>query len=268
MMRQVQEALNIIMVSKEGIFLKKEDQALEVSLSDKLDFYDIVKMNIEVKKDTSLQICYRNSREIKLDITIVVQPHVTFHLQEMKTAKNTKIQTQYSIFERANVYIHKFFDTSFVREHDVFYLNGYGATVDVSTKGILKEKSTLDMMVYHNFPATNSTIDNQLITIQKGLLKLYVTTIVYPKMRGCKANQNNRILKENKENSMIQPILLIEENDIEASHNAYIAPIDKEMLYYFYTRGLDEKTAKKIYMKGFLKGDFYNADKYIKKYWR
>ncbi len=268
MMRQKQAIGNIIMVSKDGIFLKKEDQALEVSLSDKLDFYDIVKMKIEVLKDTSLQICYSNSKEIKLDITIVVQAGVTFRLQEIKTAKNTKIQTKYSILERAKVLVEKFYDTSFLRELDLFSLNGVGATIDVRTRGIIKDKSVLDRVVYHNYPRTESNIDNRLVTMQKGLLKLYVTTIVYPKIRGCKANQNNQILKENKENSVIKPILLIEENDIEASHNAHIASIDKDTLYYFYTRGIDEKTARKIYIKGFLKGDFYNIDKYMTKYWR
>ena len=268
MMRQVQEVLNIIRVSKDSVFLEKEDQSLEVSLSDKLDFYDIVKMHIEVVKDTTLQICYSNSKEIKLDISIVVQPNVTFHLFEVKGAKNTKIQTRYSIFEGAKVIVQKFYDASFVRELDLFYLNGVGAMVDVCTKGIIKDKSTLNMMVYHNYPTTESNINNQLVTIQKGLMKLYVTTIIYPKMRGCKANQNNRILKENKENSMIKPILLVEENDIEASHNAHIASIDKETLYYFYTRGIDIKTAKKIYIQGFLKGDFYNINRYMKKYWR
>ncbi len=268
MMRQVQGVENIIMVSKDGVFLEKEDRALEVTLSDKLDFYDIVKMNIEVKQDTSLRICYKKSKEIKLDVSIIVNPNVTFHMQEIKEAKNTKIQTKYCIYEQANVFVQKFYDASFVKELDLFYLNGVGASIHSTMRGIIKGKSELDMMVYHNYPTTESDIENKLVTIEKGCVRLHVATLIYNKMRSCKANQSNFILKENRENSTIKPILLIEENDVEASHSGHISSVDAETLYYMYTRGIKEHEAKKLYIKGFLKGDFYNIDEIMKKYWR
>lgn len=268
MMRQEKSFSNIIMVSKDSVLLKKEDGALEVTLSDKLDFYDIVKMNIEVKKDTSLLICYQKSKEAKLDINITVNPSIHFSLFEIKKAKNTKIQTKYFLYENTNTQISKFYDGSEIRELNLFYLNGEGAEVTSSIKGILTSSSTLDIMAYHNFPNTKSKIANKFVTIQKGLLRLNVTTMIYNKIKGCISSQENFILKENKENSTIKPILLIEENDVEASHSAHIMSIPLDILYYMKTRGLSEEGAKKMYIKGFLEGDFYNIDEIMTKYWR
>jgi len=75
---------NIIKVNGDEITLQKEDNALTVTLSDKLDFYDIIKMNIEVEKDTSLLIEYKGKKEVKLDISIIVKPNVTLQVYEKK----------------------------------------------------------------------------------------------------------------------------------------------------------------------------------------
>ncbi len=268
MMQQKKDFSNIIMVSKDSIVLKKEDGALEIALSDKLDFYDIVKMNIEVLKDTSLLICYSKSKEIKIDIRVTVNPHVSFSLFEEKKAKNTKIQTKFFLYENTNTHVSKFYDGGWTRELTLFYLNGEGAQIHSSVKGIFKNTSTLDLLVYHHFPKTKSQIENKLVTIEKGMVKLHVTTMIYNKIKGCVAKQNSTIIKQNEKESIIKPILLIEENDVEASHSAIMGTVDSQMLYYMKTRGFTEAQAKKLYMKGFLKGDFYNIDAYIKKYWR
>lgn len=268
MMQQKKNFANIIMVSKDSIVLTQEDGSLEVTLSDKLDFYDIVKMHIAVLKDTSLLLCYRNAKEVKLDISITVHPYSHFSFFETKKSQNTKIQTKYFLEENTSTEIEKFYDGSAMRELDLFYLNGEKAEISSKVRGILKDTSTIDMMVYHNFPNTKSNIENKFVTLKKGMVKLNVTTMIYNKMKDCIAKQNNFILKENDEVATIQPILLIEEEEVEASHSAHIASLDSTLLYYMKTRGLDEKTAKKLYMKGFLKGDFYNIDEYITKYWR
>lgn len=268
MMQQKKNFANIIMVSKDSIALTKEDGSLEVTLSDKLNFYDIVKMNIAVLKDTSLLLCYRNTKEAKLDISITVNPHIHFSFFEIKKSRNTKIQTKYFLYENTNTEIEKFYDGEEMRELDLFYLNGEKAELSSKVRGILKDTSAIDMMVYHHFPNTRSSIENKFVTIKKGRVKLNVTTMIYNKIKGCIAKQNNFILKENEEISTVQPILLIEEEEVEASHSAHIASMDSNLLYYMKTRGLDEKTAKKLYTKGFLRGDFYDIDEYMKKYWR
>jgi Fe-S cluster assembly scaffold protein SufB len=155
-----------------------------------------------------------------------------------------------------------------MKELDIFYLNGNGAYITSTIKGILTGDSSIDMIIYHNYPNTKSNIENKLVTVKDGKVKLNVTTIVYNKIKNCNVNQSNFILKENNLDSTIKPILLIEENEVEASHSAHISSIDPNQLYYIESRGIKEYDAKKLYIKGFLKGDFYNIENNIEKYWR
>ncbi len=48
------------------------------------------------------------------------------------------------------------------------------------------------------------------------------------------------------------PLLLIDEYDVEASHGAAIGRIDEEQLYYLMSRGLSEKDAQRLIINGFL----------------
>ena len=48
------------------------------------------------------------------------------------------------------------------------------------------------------------------------------------------------------------PLLLIDEYDVEASHGAAIGKIDEEQLYYLMSRGLTLKVAESLIISGFL----------------
>ncbi len=259
---------NIIVVSGEKIFFKKEDERLDVSLSDKLDFYDIIKMNIEVKEDTSLLIFYEEEKDIKLDISIIVKQNVTFTLKEIKEANDSKIQVKYYVYDNAKVDVQKFYDTTSLKELNIAYLNGTGASITSSIKGMIKGNSKIDMLVYHNYPKTISNLENKFVTIQEGVMKLNVTTMIYNKMKKSVANQINHIVNQNKSASLIKPNLLIEENDIEANHSANLSEFDPEILYYMSTRRIKKEDALKMLIKGFLDVDFIDISEYIKKYWR
>lgn len=259
---------NIIKVNGDEITLQKEDNALTVTLSDKLDFYDIIKMNIEVEKDTSLLIEYKGKKEVKLDICINVKPNVYFSIYEKKEEDISKIQMKYYIYDNAKVNVEKFYDIKEMKELNIVYLNGVGASYKSSIKGIIKGQTKLDVLMYHNYPKTNSDVEHKFVTIKDGLIKLNVTSMVYHNRKNCIVNQSNHILNENSSKSYIKPNLLIEENDIEASHSANIAPFDYEKIFFMQSRGLDELTVKKILLKGFLNTNLIEIEKYINKYWR
>ncbi len=56
------------------------------------------------------------------------------------------------------------------------------------------------------------------------------------------------------ENSRLEanPLLLIDEYDVVASHGASIGKIDDEQLYYLMSRGLSLKVAERLIISGFL----------------
>ena len=55
-----------------------------------------------------------------------------------------------------------------------------------------------------------------------------------------------------KARSDANPILLIDENDVTAGHAASIGQVDPEDMYYLMSRGLDQDTAERLVVRGFL----------------
>lgn len=248
--------------------MEKEDNNLKVSLSDKLDFYDIMKLNIDVMKDTSLFISYKGKDEIKLDISITLAPNTTLELYELKESKTAKIQEKFYIYDNAKVINEKFIHMNSIKELNIIYLNGVDALYESKQSGFIKDKSKLDVLSYHNYPKTSSFLNHNFVTIEKGEMKLNVTSMVYKNRKKSVLKQNNKILNQNNSASYIKPNLLIEENDIEASHSANIEPFDQRIIFYMQTRGIKKEEAEMLLLEDFLKNNIVDTTKYIKKYWR
>ena len=70
---------------------------------------------------------------------------------------------------------------------------------------------------------------------------------------GADAQQESRVLMlTDKGRGDANPILLIDENDVTAGHAASVGQVDEEDLFYMQSRGIDEETAKKLVIRGFL----------------
>ncbi|MQS75475.1 Fe-S cluster assembly protein SufD [Companilactobacillus halodurans] len=71
--------------------------------------------------------------------------------------------------------------------------------------------------------------------------------------KGSHAEQQNRVLMmSSKAYGDANPILLIDENDVIAGHAASVGQVDKNQLYYLMSRGIDQKTAQRMVIRGFL----------------
>ena len=79
--------------------------------------------------------------------------------------------------------------------------------------------------------------------------------IGYIKHGGTKSisNQESRVLmlSENARGDA-NPILLIDEDDVEAGHAASVGRVDPEQLYYLMSRGISQKEAERLVIHGFL----------------
>ncbi|MEL0538508.1 Fe-S cluster assembly protein SufD [Staphylococcus debuckii] len=79
--------------------------------------------------------------------------------------------------------------------------------------------------------------------------------IGYIKHGGSKsvANQESRVLMlSEKARGDANPILLIDEDDVEAGHAASIGRVDEEQLYYLMSRGISKHEAERLVIHGFL----------------
>ena len=65
-------------------------------------------------------------------------------------------------------------------------------------------------------------------------------------------DQTSRILTLGDVESKIVPNMFIEDNSVEAKHGSVIGRIRDEELFYFLSRGIDEKEAVNLIVKGFI----------------
>lgn len=91
------------------------------------------------------------------------------------------------------------------------------------------------------------------VILEKGTLTFNGIGHIIKGAKGADAQQESRVLMlSDQARSDANPILLIDENEVTAGHAASIGQVDPEDMYYLMSRGLDEKTAKRLVIRGFL----------------
>ncbi|MDD3453453.1 MAG: SufD family Fe-S cluster assembly protein [Bacilli bacterium] len=261
--------MNKIIVEEENIKLLDSDDLITLTLSDKLDIFDVSKVKIDVIGSTSIEITYKNTNELKLDISCFLYPNVEASIYEINESNNLKIKYTYNLLENSKLIINKFYDVFNVKELDVINLNGKNASIIYNNKVIAKEAQKYNLIIYHNCPSSISRISNKGITILDGSIDFNVTSIVENNIKECILNQYNKIINLNNKKCSISPNLLIEEQDVIADHSALITSFDENELFYLKSRGIDEATATNLLIHGFLneKSD-EKITNIINKYWR
>ncbi|MCW0987533.1 MULTISPECIES: Fe-S cluster assembly protein SufD [Streptococcus] len=91
------------------------------------------------------------------------------------------------------------------------------------------------------------------VILEKGMLTFNGIGHIIKGAKGADAQQESRVLMlSDKARSDANPILLIDENDVTAGHAASIGQVDPEDMYYLMSRGLDQATAERLVVRGFL----------------
>jgi len=135
------------------------------------------------------------------------------------------------------------------------FLNGDYASAMAKTVAITsdKQKVKIKQIIEHNAPETEGYIENYGVSNNQSSLVFEGVGKINKNMKRSIARQQNRGIVLGK-NSRLEanPLLLIDEYDVEASHGAAIGKIDEEQLYYLMSRGLTLKNAERLIITGFL----------------
>lgn len=253
------------------VILEETDYAITLEIQKPKTDFDILKININVTSSTNLEIDHENEEESKIDFLFQIEESVNLKIIEVKKNNKTKAQYTYQLHAYSEVEVIKFYDCGALKELDLIELNGEYAKITHKIKEIAKDSTRIDLVIYHNAPNTTSEICNHGVNQLEGSIDFQVTSVVERGIKGCTVNQNNRILSMNDHKCSIQPILLIEEDDITASHAAYIGKFSEEELFYLMSRGIPEKEAAALLIKGFLLDSVPETKSIvniIEQYWR
>jgi Fe-S cluster assembly protein SufD len=109
------------------------------------------------------------------------------------------------------------------------------------------------MNVVNFAPHTHGEIRNYAVVLKTGVLMIDAIGKIVKGARKSESHQTSRALSfEDGQKSTILPELLIDENDVQASHAMSIGRMDEDQLYYMMSRGLSVEQCTSLVSAGYL----------------
>lgn len=153
-----------------------------------------------------------------------------------------------------------------VSSNSCFTLNRFSnncsvdTNINLDTKAIFKSKySCLNkddnhyfINVNHNGEESVGKILNYGLNVTKSKLDFIINSHILKESINSCTSQDNKIILLSDNNSSIKPNLLIDNNEISASHSAYLGYFKDKELFYLKSRGICEKECIKLLSKAFL----------------
>jgi len=137
---------------------------------------------------------------------------------------------------------------------NIFLLEKY-ATASTKTVAITnhEQEARFKQLVEHLAPETEGFIENYGVANNNSILVFEGIGKINKNMKQSVARQSNKgiVLGVNSRLDA-NPLLLIDEFDVIASHGAAIGKMDDEQLYYLMSRGLTLNNAQRLIISGFL----------------
>lgn len=261
--------MNTIRIEGERIVEKNLDSSIDLSFPPKKESLSINTIKLCIKEDTALCISYTGQEKSKLEFVIEVLENVHFHLKETKEGKKRKVEYTYYLGKCSDVFVSKAHHIEAIKEKVKIYLEE-DAHIKYKTVSLAEGEEDYKITAFHNAPRSFCNLSLKAVSIEEGEVSFKVTNVVEKGKKDCEVHQNSRIITLNHHKQEIQPILLIDENEVDASHSAHIGTFDEDTLFYLQSRGIEEKEALRLLLTGFLLGEEGNKKmkNWIDMYWR
>ncbi|MBQ6546960.1 MAG: SufD family Fe-S cluster assembly protein [Bacilli bacterium] len=181
------------------------------------------------------------------------------------------IRIKYSTVHNTRVYVFAIdssvsFDIDLLKDDILF--NYYYSNINI-------KDNDYNININHLGNNITSKITNHGINTTDSKLSYVINTVVPKNYTRINTNQDSKIITLKDNNSTIKPNLLIDNDDIEANHSAYIGRFKEDNIFYLMTRGISRDDATVLLVRSFLIGgmdiSFEEREiilKQINEYWR
>lgn len=133
-------------------------------------------------------------------------------------------------------------------------LKEQGAEYEILSGQLCQEhiEKVCDMEVRHNAPHTNGQMKNFAVLFDYGQYQMVANGNIKKRCFDAQSHQATRVLTLGQgHKTKVIPLLLIDENDVKASHALTIGQPDADQLYYLQSRGLSTKQAVGLLSVGY-----------------
>jgi len=130
-----------------------------------------------------------------------------------------------------------------------------GACTNVKIAGIVsgKQKQKIQTQVRNHVKYSEGKIIQHGVVLDEGKLLFEGIGKIQKGAKGAVSKQESRVLMlSDQALAKVDPILLIDEDEVAAGHAASIGRVDEEAMYYLMSRGINKEEAMHLLIRGFL----------------
>lgn len=238
----------------------EEDTTLIV---DEFSQYD--NMLIDVRRGTLNLVRYIERPFFIGNLRILVRQDAALNLYNLYIGKEPEEQEQsVSNFLSSSVFIHAL-DHSKIKVKDFYFggkinagyfgmkLNGEDIQADVRPYYLANKDNVVDILYFMRFYKQKSygNVDSKGVLADKSKVVFRGIMDILSGAKEVEAHQSNHAtLISDAVKVEAVPSLMVDENDVIASHAASSSPVDENMVFYLMTRGIPEKEAQNVIVKG------------------
>lgn len=193
----------------------------------------------------------------KCDLVYVVERNSTLHLSISSLNSALNSNRKFILNENSSVIVAcADFTVGTKKEEFSFDLQKEGASVKIhlATLSAENDKKEFSVSFIHNAKNTYAEMNNYGVCIENSKLIFSGIGYIRKGAKNAKTHQNAKIMVFDPScQAFANPILKIDENEIEASHAAAVGRVNDNHLFYLTSRGLKEDVAKQLITLGYLK---------------
>ena len=187
-------------------------------------------LRVDVAKDSRLTLfCLNQSAELELDEVYTLD-------------QDAKLELAYGDFS-----IGKATRTVSVN------LKGTGSEVTLNSAALVSKESIISYRFNHQNRHTVGQMNNFAVLSEGGSMTLKATGHILSTGANSETHQTTRVLNlKGSKKATVFPYLIIDNNDVQASHAESTGQMDDDHLYYLQSRGLSSDQAIRLLVKGYL----------------
>lgn len=200
---------------------------------------------IEVEKTCTLKI-----RQVRHQNPIYIEIAKDQSLQLEWTSEEARNQFECILRKNSKLLVHQIARDS--SDHIKIKLEEDAAECEYHYNILNHRENKLTMEIWHNAENTKSNVINHGVNDTDEKLVFDINGKIARQSSNCICTQENQIIERKEGDCSIYPNLWIENNEVEASHSAYIGSLKEEEIFYLMSRGLSRPQSEQLLLKGFL----------------
>lgn len=211
-------------------------------------------LKIVSKKGQIQDIIVQIEGEGQSDIDVVIEENAHTNLFFINLGNELNLTENFSLHKDAhlNVSYADFNEAKLVRNAN-FSFDKEGSVCFLKSAILVQSEKIITYRFEHIARNTFGDMKNFAVTVDEGSLKMHVIGHIKDKSALTETHQSTRVLNYNStQKAQVFPELIIENNDVKASHAQSSGQIDANQLYYLQSRGLSTSDAIRLIVKGYL----------------